>query len=158
MSFRPSIRMHAIISSRDRTGTAFTTSGLAKRDDDGDGEVNEDGYDDLDGDGNITFMRIKDPNGRFKTDPSDKRLMVQAGNDEKGEYTLLGWEGIDNDQDGSVNEDNPLFHRPNRDWAWNWAPRYIQGGSDHYPFTFPEPLNKGFCSCTPEYRSSTIVR
>lgn len=113
-------------------------SGLAKRDDDGDGDVNEDGYDDLDGDGNITFMRIKDPNGRFKTDPSDPRLMVQAGKDEKGEFTLLGWEGIDNDQDGLVNEDNPGFYDPNRDWAWNWAPRYIQGGSDHYPFTFPE--------------------
>lgn len=113
-------------------------SGLAKRDDDGDGEYNEDGYDDLDGDGNITFMRIKDPNGRYKVDPSDSRLMVQANADEKGEYTLLGWEGIDNDGDGQVNEDGPGSYDPNRDWAWNWAPRYIQYGSDHYPFTFPE--------------------
>ncbi|NUN70235.1 MAG: peptidase M14 [Bacteroidetes bacterium] len=113
-------------------------SGLAKRDDDGDGEFDEDGYDDLDGDGNIVFMRIKDPNGRWKEDPSDTRLMVQAGPDEKGTYTLLGWEGIDNDGDGSVNEDNPGFYDPNRDWAWNWAPRYVQFGSDRYPFTFPE--------------------
>lgn len=113
-------------------------SGLAKRDDDGDGEYNEDGYDDLDGDGNIVFMRIKDPNGRFKVDPSDNRLMIQVNADEKGEYTFLGWEGIDNDGDGQVNEDNPGFYDPNRDWGWNWAPRYIQGGSDRYPFTFPE--------------------
>lgn len=113
-------------------------SGMMKRDDDGDGEFDEDGYDDLDGDGNIVFMRIKDPNGRWKVDPSDVRLMVQAGPDEKGEYTLLGWEGIDNDGDGSVNEDNPGFYDPNRDWAWNWAPRYVQYGSDRFPFTFPE--------------------
>lgn len=113
-------------------------SGLGKRDDDGDGDFNEDGYDDLNSDGHITFMRIKDPNGRWKLDPSDARLMVQADADEKGEYTLLGWEGIDNDGDGAVNEDNPGFYDPNRDWAWNWAPRYVQFGSDRYPFTHPE--------------------
>lgn len=113
-------------------------SGLAKRDDDGDGEFDEDGYDDLDSDGNIVFMRLRDPNGRWKIDPSDRRLMVQAETDEKGEYVLLGWEGIDNDGDGAVNEDNPGFYDPNRDWAWNWAPRYVQFGSDRYPFTFPE--------------------
>lgn len=113
-------------------------SGMGKRDDDGDGELDEDGYDDLDGDGNIVFMRIKDPNGRFKVDPKDSRLMVQAAPDEKGEYTFLGWEGIDNDGDGMVNEDGPGFYDPNRDWAWNWAPRYVQFGSDRYPFTHPE--------------------
>jgi len=113
-------------------------SGMTKRDDDGDGEFDEDGYDDLDGDGNIVFMRIKDPNGRWKIDPSDPRLMVQAGTDEPGEYTLLGWEGFDNDGDGIVNEDNPGFYDPNRDWAWNWAPRYVQFGSDRFPFTHPE--------------------
>ncbi len=113
-------------------------SGLGKRDDDGDGDLNEDGFDDLNGDGHITFMRIKDPNGRWKVDPSDDRLMVQAGTDEPGEYTLLGWEGFDNDGDGNVNEDNPGFYDPNRDWAWNWAPRYVQFGSDRYPFTHPE--------------------
>ena len=32
-------------------------SGMLPRDDDGDGEVDEDGFDDLDGDGNIVFMR-----------------------------------------------------------------------------------------------------
>lgn len=113
-------------------------SGMGKRDDDGDGEYDEDGYDDLDGDGNIVFMRIKDPNGRFKVDPKDSRLMIQAAPDEKGEYTFLGWEGIDNDGDGMVNEDGPGFYDPNRDWAWNWAPRYVQFGSDRYPFTHPE--------------------
>lgn len=113
-------------------------SGLMPRDDDGDGLFDEDGYDDLDGDGNIVFMRVKDPNGRFIVDPKDPRLMVRVDEDQKGDYTLLGWEGFDNDGDGAVNEDNPGFYDPNRDWAWNWAPRYVQYGSDRYPFTFPE--------------------
>jgi murein tripeptide amidase MpaA len=113
-------------------------SGLVPRDDDGDGLIDEDTFDDLDGDGNITQMRIKDPNGRWVTDPDDPRMMVQAKQDQRGEYTLLGYEGIDNDGDGLVNEDGPGSYDPNRDWPWNWAPRYVQSGADHYPFTFPE--------------------
>jgi len=113
-------------------------SGLVPRDDDGDGVADEDAFDDLDGDGNITQMRIKDPNGRWVADPDDQRIMLPAKADQPGQYTLLGNEGIDNDGDGFVNEDGPGSYDPNRDWAWNWAPRYVQGGADHYPFTFPE--------------------
>jgi hypothetical protein len=54
--------------------------------------------DDLDGDGNITQMRIKDPNGEYKADPKDPRILVRIEPGEKGEYTLLGSEGIDNDK------------------------------------------------------------
>jgi hypothetical protein len=100
--------------------------------------ADEDAFDDLDGDGNITQMRIKDPNGRWVADPDDQRIMLPAKADQPGQYTLLGNEGIDNDGDGFVNEDGPGSYDPNRDWAWNWAPRYVQGGADHYPFTFPE--------------------
>ena len=113
-------------------------SGLAPRDDDGDGQMDEDMYDDLDKDGSITQMRMKDANGRWLPDPSDPRQMAQAKVDQKGEYTLLGSEGIDNDGDGLVNEDGPGSYDPNRDWGWNWAPRYVQSGADRYPFTFPE--------------------
>ena len=113
-------------------------SGMDPRDDDGDGLIDEDPYDDLDGDGNIVQMRIKDPNGRYVPDPDDPRILVQARPDERGMYTLLGWEGIDNDSDGLVNEDGPGFYDPNRNWAWSWAPRYVQFGADKYPFSLPE--------------------
>jgi len=113
-------------------------SGLLPRDDDGDGLKDEDGYDDLDGDGNIVRMRKRDPNGRWKPDPEDPRLMVRADQDEPGSYTMLGWEGLDNDGDGRVNEDRPGFYDPNRNWGWNWQPSYVQYGSDHYPFSIPE--------------------
>ncbi|HHF42997.1 MAG TPA: hypothetical protein ENL38_04665, partial [Candidatus Aminicenantes bacterium] len=38
------------------------------KDDDGDGRVNEDGYDDLNGDGYITLFRYKDPQGQYVID------------------------------------------------------------------------------------------
>lgn len=113
-------------------------SGMLPRDDDGDGLFDEDGYDDLDGDGNIVFMRRKNPNGRWKADAKDPRLMVRAEAGEKGEYELIGWEGLDNDGDGQVNEDGPGFYDPNRNWGWNWQPAYIQYGADQYPFSLPE--------------------
>ncbi|MEE9118024.1 MAG: M14 family metallopeptidase [Calditrichia bacterium] len=113
-------------------------SGMKPRDDDGDGLFDEDGFDDLDGDGNIVMMRRKNPIGRWKEDPKDPRLMVQAEPDEMGGYDLIGWEGIDNDGDGRVNEDGPGFYDPNRNWGWQWQPAYVQYGSDQYPFSLPE--------------------
>lgn len=114
-------------------------SGLIPVDNDRDGEVNEDGYDDLDGDGNIVFMRRKSANGRMRVDPTDPRRMLPAGPDEKGEYEILGLEGKDNDGDGLVNEDGYTFeYDPNRDWGWGWQPNYIQNGAYKYPFSLPE--------------------
>jgi len=84
----------------ERQGNAVQT------DDDRDGKLNEDGYDDLDGNGRITWLRIESPIGEYKTHPDDERVLVKADltKGEKGKYLLLS-EGIDNDKDGSFNED-----------------------------------------------------
>jgi hypothetical protein len=103
-------------------------------DDDRDGLFDEDGPDDLDGDGNICQMRIRDTLGRYKTDPEDKRLMIPVKPGEKGEWTRLGQEGIDNDGDGQVNEDPPGYVDGNRNWGVNWNPSYVQNGAGHYPY------------------------
>ncbi len=105
------------------------------KDDDNDGLFDEDAPDDLDGDGSITQMRIKDPNGDYKTDPDDPRIMVRVEPGKKGEYTLLGSEGIDNDNDGKLNEDAEGYLDPNRDWGYNWMPRYVQSGAGNFPFS-----------------------
>lgn len=105
------------------------------RDDDRDGLVDEDFPDDLDGDGNICQMRKRDPFGAFKTDPRDDRLMVRTRPGEKGEWTILGEEGIDNDGDGSINEDAEGYVDGNRNWGYDWAPAYVQGGAGDYPFS-----------------------
>lgn len=113
--------------------------GMVPRDNDGDGLMNEDAQDDLNRDGEITQMRIKVKGGRWKADPVYKNVMVRCEADEEGEYEYLGSEGIDNDGDGLVNEDGPGSYDPNRNWGWQWAPNYIQGGADWYPFSLPEP-------------------
>ncbi len=107
-------------------------------DDDRDGLVDEDKPDDLDGDGHITQMRIRDPNGRFKPHPEYPELMIACKPDERGQYTLLDTEGIDNDGDGKVDEDGDGYYDPNRNWPWSWQPNYVQHGADRYPFSVAE--------------------
>ncbi len=117
----------------------FARSGLEPTDDDRDGLADEDDCEDLNGDGSVTRMRIKDPQGRFKRHPDyPEYLMVGAKPDEAGEYSLLGWEGIDNDGDGRINEDPRGGYDLNRNWAYDWQPNYIQSGAKDYPFSQPE--------------------
>jgi hypothetical protein len=77
-------------------------------DDDNDGRLDEDGPEDLNKDGFITVMRVKDPNGVYMIDPEEPRLMKKADpkKGEKGEYSLY-WEGRDHDGDGFIGEDPP---------------------------------------------------
>ena len=70
-----------------------TTNGLAY-DGDNDGLIDEDGPDDLNGDGFITVMRVADGSGDFMIDSADSRLMKRADatKGETGSYKLY-WEG-----------------------------------------------------------------
>ncbi len=113
-------------------------SGLVPMDNDRDGLFDEDGYDDLNNDGIISMMRRKSQDGNFITDRHDPRKMIKVKPGEKGEYEILGLEGIDNDNDGLVNEDGPGGYDPNRDFGFNWEPNIIQWGAGKYPFSFPE--------------------
>jgi hypothetical protein len=69
--------------------------------------TDEDGPDDLNGDGLITQMRVRDPEGTMIPDEKDPRLMRRAdpSKGEKGIYKVYT-EGIDNDGDGQYNEDS----------------------------------------------------
>jgi len=113
-------------------------SGQRPRDDDRDGRVDEDRPDDLDGDGHITQMRIRDPHGRWISHPDYPELMIPAPPDQRGAFRLLGAEGYDNDGDGRVDEDADGSYDPNRNWAWDWQPEYVQPGAHLYPFSLPE--------------------
>jgi len=116
--------------------TASSNRGLRiPVDDDRDGLFDEDFPDDLDRDGNICQMRKRDPFGAYKTDPEDSRLLIRVKPGEKGEWTILGEEGIDNDGDGRINEDAEGYVDPNRNWGFDWAPPYVQNGAGEYPFS-----------------------
>jgi hypothetical protein len=113
-------------------------SGLVPTDNDRDGLYDEDGYDDLNNDKNISQMRRRNPNGEYIEDPKDHRRHIHVAPGEKGDFELLGYEGIDNDGDGLINEDGPGGYDGNRDWGFNWEPNYIQNGAYCYPFSLPE--------------------
>ncbi len=113
-------------------------SGLVPMDNDRDGLFDEDKYDDLNNDGIISLMRRKSQYGTYNSDPNDPRRMIRVNPGEKGEWEILGQEGIDNDGDGLVNEDGIGGYDPNRDYGFNWEPSYVQQGAGKYPFSFPE--------------------
>lgn len=121
--------------------THSSRSGKSPLDDDRDGLVDEDGYDDLNGDGQITQMRRRDPNGRFRPSPEDSRILqpIRPGEEYEGErYELLGMEGIDNDGDGRINEDPPGGYDMNRNWPADWQPEPSQPGAGPFPLCWPE--------------------
>ena len=90
-------------------------------DDDHDGLMDEDGSEDLNGDGLITWMRIEDKEGEYILDPTDKRLLMEADHlkGEVGAWRYLS-EGIDNDHDEAWNEDGPGGVNFNRNFPYNY--------------------------------------
>jgi hypothetical protein len=118
----------------------FPRTVMVPVDDDRDGRVDEDGYDDVDGDGYVTEMRKKVPMGQgtHRLDPKDSRLLVEILAGELGDYIQLGKEGFDNDGDGRVNEDTVGYVDPNRTWGFSWEPTYVQAGAGAYPLSIPE--------------------
>ena len=113
----------------------------ALKDDDGDGKVNEDGPDDLDGDGVIAQFRYKDPKGQFVMDEADPRLMVRLGPNEqtaKPRYSVIT-EDKDNDGDKKRGEDPEAGIDINRNFPerW-WRDDSMPGGTGAYPTSSPE--------------------
>ena len=106
-------------------------------DEDNDGLIDEDGPEDLNGDGLITKMRVKSPEGRWIIDPAEPRLMRLADpkKGEKGEY-LLYTEGYDNDGDGEINEDGPGGVEINRNFLHDFE--YYNKQAGLYPASEPE--------------------
>lgn len=109
-------------------------TGQRPTDNDYDGQFDEDGPEDLDGDGHITSMWKFDPNGSFRRNAMDPRIIERVPEGETGELSRLGSEGIDNDGDGRINEDGPGGYDMNRNWPSDWQPNYIQYGAGDYPF------------------------
>ncbi len=111
-------------------------------DEDRDGLVDEDPPEDLNGDGYITMMRVRDPNGTHRTSPEDPRLMVPRtpGTDPanwQGEWRVYT-EGIDNDGDGLFNEDGIGGIDINRNFPANWQPHPVSTNPGPYPLSEPE--------------------
>lgn len=91
-------------------------------DDDHDGLIDEDGPEDLNGDGRVAWMRVEDPEGKFIRDEADGRLMIEAepGRGEVGRWRYLR-EGLDNDADEQWNEDGLGGVNFNRNFPFDYT-------------------------------------
>ncbi len=96
---------------------------------------------DIDGDGVIAQMRVKDPNGSWRASQKDPRVMVKRKPDEFGGtyYTIYGeglirnWDGVEIKQAPS-----PWGLDVNRNYAAYWQQQHMQPGAGPYPFSEPE--------------------
>ena len=112
----------------------------AKFDNDNDGRIDEDGPEDLNKDGFISVMRVKDPRGPYMVHPDDPRLLrrADAAKGEAGGYAVY-WEGLDNDGDGFFNEDPDGGVDLNR----NFQHQYPYYAPDAGPHMVSEPESRG---------------
>ncbi len=110
---------------------------LASIDRDRDGKRNEDGPNDLDGDGLALTMRFKGEKATLVADSKDPRIARKADT-AKGEKPVFAEssEGIDDDGDGSIDEDPPGGVNLNRNWPHNWTEYTPETGV--YPTSEPE--------------------
>lgn len=108
-------------------------------DEDMDGLLDEDPGNDLNKDGLITDMRVKNPAGLWKISADDPRLMVKRGDGEiTGDFYDIISEGIDDDNDGKFNEDGLGGIDMNRNFPRNWGLESEQSGAGPYPLSEPE--------------------
>ncbi len=106
-------------------------------DDDRDFSFDEDPCEDLNKDGYVTLIRIKDPSGSFIESDEDKRVMVTAdiSKGQTGNYLVYS-EGTDNDKDGRFNEDGAGGVNFNRNFTYNYEEFGLNAGL--YPVSEPE--------------------
>jgi hypothetical protein len=111
--------------------------GTHDRDDDRDGSADEDGPDDLNGDGMITMMRVADPAGEWMADAVDSTLMrrADAARGEVGRYRVMV-EGRDDDGDERFNEDPAGGTDINRNFTFGYE--WFGEGSGIYQLAAPE--------------------
>lgn len=113
------------------------TANDASSDDDRDQRSDEDGLEDLNGDGIIAQLRLADPNGAWIADSAEPRLLrrADAAKGEVGRWTVTT-EGRDDDGDREYNEDGPGGTDVNRNFGYDYPHHGREAGRD--PFAAPE--------------------
>lgn len=75
-------------------------------DQDRDGRLSEDAYEDLNKDGLITSVRVESPVGEYVPHSKEENILVKAENSNRSDIRyMLFSEGLDNDKDEKYNED-----------------------------------------------------
>lgn len=113
------------------------TTNDSKTDDDRDGRIDEDPFEDLNGDGVATWIRVENAAGTYVASKEDPRILVKAdpSKGESGKY-LVYTEGIDNDKDGAYNEDGVGGVNPDKNFTFDY--QIFTTGSGEYAAEAPE--------------------
>ncbi len=96
---------------------------------------------DVDGNGKLLTMRVRDKNGKWKKHPDDSRVMIKrAPTEEDGEFYRIFAEGRLYNYDGVTVQPTrpPEGLDLNRNWPSNWAPDHLQPGAGDFPLSEPE--------------------
>lgn len=96
---------------------------------------------DIDGNGHILQMRVKNPNGKYMVSKKDSRLMIPRGPDDwQGEFYDVYIEGILEAYDGIEIKDTVTKWGLdfNRNYPMGWQPEVKQKGAGPYPLSEPE--------------------
>lgn len=108
-------------------------------DEDLDGLLDEDPGNDLNGDGIISDMRVKNPTGLWKKSATDPRIMVKReANESTGDFYDMYEEGKDDDGDGRYSEDGVGGIDMNRNFPREWGMEFEQQGAGPFPLSEPE--------------------
>jgi murein tripeptide amidase MpaA len=98
---------------------------------------------DVDGDGMILQMRVADPDGEWKADADDPRLMRRREPTDRGAgpYYRIFTEGLIREWDGRSVRPAPTRWGLdfNRNYPLDWYPEARQPGGGRYPLSEPEP-------------------
>jgi murein tripeptide amidase MpaA len=96
---------------------------------------------DIDGNGHILLMRVKNPHGEWKASPQDTRQMIRRRPDEEeGTFYRVFQEGLLHDWQGGEPEPAPSKWGMdlNRNYPCQWGVESKQAGAGVYPLSEPE--------------------
>jgi hypothetical protein len=103
-----------------------------------DGIADSDPPMDLDGDGRILQMRVPDPDGEWRKEEADPRIMVRRAPGDVGTFYRLEREGIDGNRDGRIASDGIGGIDMNRNFPRNWDRAHVQDAGGAFPLSEPE--------------------
>jgi murein tripeptide amidase MpaA len=97
---------------------------------------------DINGDGEVLFMRKKDPCGRWKISKKDSRIMIPRGIAEEcpsDDFYFILCEGLFENFDGFKQKDTNNWGLDfNRNYPSDWAPEGQTTGAGKFPLSEPE--------------------
>lgn len=110
--------------------TKYEKGGNARiTDDNRNGKMADDAFDDLNNDGLITYMRIASAAGDYIIDPDDDRLMIKAdaAKNQVGTHMVFT-EGLDNNKNGQFNEDASSGVNIDKNFAFDYPAFKLNAG------------------------------